>query len=284
MGFLGDDLMEAAAAADSVVVVELLRRISCKDSFSGQRLMCVGNAPLPDLSYKTVDCFWTGGVAIAADANDADAALFSRKLVAGLTVPAPLAATSTSTAKEWSLLASIAIVGVVVAMVVLVVLLLLLPPLPPLPPHLGRLRHVVWVLLVCTVLLPPLVMVVVTVVVTRVRLCLGKKPAMRPWAMVEVLLLLLVVAAVAVEVAVGASAAATASAVKGMSADDDMLARRCPTGRSGGTGNALVVVVVDNNDAVAVVVVVGAALDVGALSSGVVVVVVVVVEGREGGR
>jgi hypothetical protein len=279
MGFLGDDLMEAAAAADSVVVVELLRRISCKDSFSGQRLMCVGSAPLPDLSYKTVDCFWTGGVAIAADANAADAALFSRKLVAGLTVPVPSAATSTG--KEWSLLASIAIVGVVVAMVVLVVLLLLLPPLPP-PPHLGRLRHVVWVLLVCTVLLPPLVMVVVTVVVTRVRLCLGKKPAMRPWAM-EVLLLLLEVVAVAVEVAVGASAAATASVVKGTSADDDMLARRCPTGRSGGTGNALVVVVVDNNDAVAVVAVVaGAALDVGALSSG--VVVVVVVEGRKGGR
>jgi hypothetical protein len=176
--------------------------------------MCVGKAPLPDLSYKTVVSLT--GVAAAT-------ALFSRKLVAGLLV-VPAAAPL----KEWSLLASIAIVGVVALLVVL--------PLPL--PHLGRLRQA-WVLLVCTVLLPPLVMVVVTVVVTRVRL--GKNPAMR-----------FVVGGTAVD------GGASVSADDDDGSAEDMLARRCPTGRSGGTANPLAVFVIDDIDvgaAVAVVVV-----------------------------
>jgi hypothetical protein len=177
--------------------------------------MCVGKAPLPDLSYKTV---------VSLTGVTAATALFSRKLVAGLLVvpAAPL--------KEWSLLASIAIIGVV-GVVGVVALLVLVLPLPL--PHLGRLRQA-WVLLVCTVLLPPLVMVVVTVVVTRVRL--GKNPAMR-----------FVVCGTAVDGGASVSADDDGSA-------DDMLARRGPTGRSGGTANPLVDV---TGVVVVVVVVVG---------------------------
>jgi hypothetical protein len=182
--------------------------------------MCVGKAPLPDLSYKTV---------VSLTGVTAATALFSRKLVAGLLVvpAAPL--------KEWSLLASIAIIGVV-GVVGVVALLVLVLPLPL--PHLGRLRQA-WVLLVCTVLLPPLVMVVVTVVVTRVRL--GKNPAMR-----------FVVGGTAVD------GGASVSADDDDGSAEDMLARRCPTGRSGGTANPLAVFVIDDIDvgaAVAVVVV-----------------------------